>query len=264
MQLKRHLLLPLATLALLAAAPMTHAADEVLATVNGTKITQQDYDVYLREHVKGGANANVNRQRVIDELVSRELVYQDALKQKLDKRKDVLEQLERIRHNLILAAAIDEANKRKPISDDELKALYQEQLKKFNVQEYKARHILLKEKSEAEKVITELDLGGNFAELAKKYSTGPTAKDGGDLGWFAPQQMVPEFGQAVVQLEKGKYTKAPVQTKFGWHVIMLEDTRSAEPPTFEQVKGNLTNLVQQRRLNEYIESLRGKADIKIK
>jgi len=252
---------------LVAAATLTFtgyamAADSnaVLATVNGSKITQKDYDQYIQLNSQG---AQMAKGRVIDELVSRELVYQDALKQKLDKDKDVKAQIEALRTNIILGAALSKAVKSKPISDKELKKVYDEKVGNFKLTEYKARHILLKTKEDAEKVVTELDMGGDFADLAKKRSTGPSAKQGGDLGWFAAQQMVPEFSQVLVQLDKGKYTKTPVQTKFGWHVIKLEDTRDAKPPTFDEVKPKLQQSIEQQRLSDYIKGLREKAKIKI-
>ncbi len=236
------------------------AADEVLATVNGKKITQKDFDQYMAMNTQG---ANAPKERIVDELVNRELVYQDAIKQGLDKDKDVLAHLEALRTNVILGAALGKATTSKPITDAELKKLYDDKLGNFKMTEYKARHILLKTKEDAEKVITELDMGGDFAELAKNKSTGPSSKQGGDLGWFAPQQMVPEFSSALLQLKKGKYTKEPVQTKFGWHVIKLEDTRNAEPPKFDDVKQRLKQNVEQQRLSDYIKTLREKAKIKV-
>lgn len=262
MSLSHRVLLPLVAATALSFAPMSQAADAtVLATVNGKKITQQDYDTYTRENPQ---SQQVGKERILNELISRELVYQDALKKGLDKDKVLLARLEAVRQNLILGAALESAMSKSAITDKELKQMYDERLADFKVQEYKARHILLASKDEAEKVITELDMGGNFAELAKKKSTGPTGEKGGDLGWFAPQQMVPEFGQAVSKLQKGKYTKSPVQTQFGWHVIKLEDTRSATPPKFEEVKPQLKKVAEQKRASEYMESLKNKAKVEIK
>lgn len=262
MSLSHRVLLPLVAATALCFAPLSQAAEaKVLATVNGTKITQQDIDGYMSQNAKG---AQVDQNQVLNELISRELVFQDALKKGLDKDKELLAKLDVLRKNLILGAALQNAMNSPVISDADLKKMYDDRLADFNVQEYKARHILVKSKEEADKVVTELDMGGDFAELAKKKSTGPTGKDGGDLGWFAPQQMVPEFGQAVSQLEKGKYTKSPVQTKFGWHVIKLEDTRSAEPPAFEQVKPQLKKVAEQSRANDYLQSLKAKAKIEMK
>lgn len=236
------------------------AADAVLATVNGKKITQKDYDQYLQMN---NQSANMPKERVLDELVSRELVYQDAIKKGMDKDKEVKAHLDALKINVILGAALQKAATSKPITDAELKKIYDEKIANLKMSEYKASHILLKTKEDAEKVITELDMGGDFSELAKNKSTGPSAKQGGDLGWFAPQQMVPEFSGALVQLEKGKYTKVPVQTKFGWHVIKLEDTRDATPPTFDEVKPRLEQNIQQQRLSDYIKGLRDKGKVKI-
>jgi len=236
------------------------AATAVLATVNGKKITQKDYDMYVQLNAQ---SAKAPKERIIDELVSRELVYQDAIKKGLDKDKEVKAHLAALKTNVILGAALNKAATSKKITDKELKKLYDDKIANMKMTEYKASHILLKTKEDAEKVITELDMGGDFADLAKKKSTGPSAKQGGDLGWFAPQQMVPEFSGALVQLEKGKYTKVPVKTKFGWHVIKLEDTRDAKPPTFDEVKPRLEQSIQQQRLSDYIKGLRDKAKIKI-
>ncbi len=262
MSLSQRVLLPLVAVSALCLAPLSQAANaKVLAIVNGNNITQQEYDAFIQEHPQG---AQITKEQALNELISRELVYQDAMKNGLDKDKELLAKLEAIRQNLILGTALERAMSKPEVKDSELKKMYQERLSEFDVQEYKARHILLASKDEAEKVITELDMGGNFAELAKKKSTGPTGKKGGDLGWFAPQQMVPEFSQAVAQLKKGKYTKNPVQTQFGWHVIKLEDTRKATPPTFDEVKPQLKKIAEQRRASKYMESLKSKAKIEIK
>jgi peptidyl-prolyl cis-trans isomerase C len=263
MPLPHRLILPVFAATAIGLAPLSSASAEEIASINGKSITQQDYDQFLAENA-GANKGKIDRQQVINELVSRELVYQDAVKKGIDKDAEVLKKLATIKQNLIIGAALEKAMSNPPINDAELKKIYDEKVAGFDQKEYKASHILLKTKEEAEKVITELDMGGNFAELAKKKSTGPTGKTGGDLGWFAPQQMVPEFSSAAVKLEKGKYTKEPVKTKFGYHVIKLEDTRKAEPPSFEDVKPQLQRAVQQQRANEYLQSLKDKADIKIK
>jgi peptidyl-prolyl cis-trans isomerase C len=264
MSLSHRLLLPVFAATAIGMASLSHAADDkVLATVNGESISEKDLDRFVSQNAKGN-KGQINRQQVLNEMISRELVYQDALKQGLDKDPEVLKKLEAIKVNLILGAAMENIMSKPAIKDSELKSMYDEKLAEFNVKEFKARHILLKNKSDAEKVITELDMGGDFAELAKKKSTGPSGKNGGDLGWFAPQQMVPEFSTAVGKMEKGSYTKQPVQTQFGWHVIKLEDTRQAEAPSFEQVKPQLQKVVQQRRVNDYLQSLKDKANIEVK
>ncbi|MES9970746.1 MAG: peptidylprolyl isomerase [Candidatus Thiodiazotropha sp.] len=114
----------------------------------------------------------------------------------------------------------------------------------------------MKEQQEASALIEKLDGGADFAELAKEHSTGPTGKNGGDLGWFDPAQMVKPFGDALVAMEKGKYSKAPVETQFGWHVILLEDSRQTEAPTLDSVKDKIVNKLKQNALSDYMQGLR--------
>ena len=122
--------------------------------------------------------------------------------------------------------------------------------------EFKARHILVETQGEAQDLITQLDGGADFAELVKEKSTGPSGPSGGDLGWFPPDRMVPEFSSAVVELEDGAYTKSAVQTQFGWHVILREDSRESTPPPFETMRDVLRQRVESSKLQDYIEGLR--------
>ena len=121
-----------------------------------------------------------------------------------------------------------------------------------------------KSEDDAKAVIKELDNGAVFSDVAKAKSTGPTGPDGGDLGWFKAGQMVPPFAQALTQMQKGTYSKAPVQTQFGWHVILLEDTRKATPPKFEDVKPQLANMMRGQQINAYIQNLRKNAKVDLK
>jgi peptidyl-prolyl cis-trans isomerase C len=128
--------------------------------------------------------------------------------------------------------------------------------------EYKARHILVEKKETAESLIRDLQAGGDFAKLAKAESKDPgSAAKGGDLGWFSGQSMVKPFSDALATLEKGKITTAPVQTQYGWHVIQLEDTRSPQPPAFDDVKQQVEMLTQRKKLQTYLDELRKTAKI---
>ena len=142
-------------------------------------------------------------------------------------------------------------------SDEEMRALYDEQANMAPPVEFKARHILVETQGEAAEIITQLDGGADFAELAMEKSTGPSGPSGGDLGWFPPERMVAEFSQAVQELDDGAYTKEPVQTQFGWHVILREDSRDAAPPTLESVRDVIKQRVEQDKLQEYIDGLHG-------
>jgi peptidyl-prolyl cis-trans isomerase C len=141
-------------------------------------------------------------------------------------------------------------------TDDELRAAYDEQAAGAAGEEFKARHILVETQGEATDIIAQLDDGADFAELAKEKSTGPSGPSGGDLGWFPPDRMVTEFSQAVQNLKDGEYSKDPVQTQFGWHVILREESRDAVPPPFESVRDAIKQQVEARKLQAYIDSLR--------
>jgi len=147
------------------------------------------------------------------------------------------------------------------VTDEAIKAEYEKMVSGPGGTEYKARHILVKTEGEAKTVIEKLKKGEKFEELAKTYSTGPSKTKGGDLGWFSPNQMVPPFSAAVVALKKGEYTTTPVKTQFGWHVILLEDSRKKTPPAFESVKARIRSSLQMQEIQKHIEELRKNATI---
>ncbi len=242
------------------------AAADVVATVNGTPITEDMLDTYVDERTRGHGSqiSPDDRTNLLNQLISLELLADEAQKQGVDKKKDVAIDLELQRSSLLASNLIHGYLDSHPVSDDDLKAAYQDHIKGMDLKEYKARHILVKTEAEANDVIAKLNKGADFATLAKKVSTGPSGKDGGDLGWFSPSQMVKPFSDAVAQLKKGEYTKSPVQTRFGWHVIKLEDTRKVPAPTFDDLKSNLENKLKGQAVEAYVNQLRGQAKIDIK
>ena len=247
-----------------AAPAMPADESKVLATVNGKAITANMLALY-QQHRQGRTPNSPPAQDakvVLDEIISLELASQDGEKKGVDRKPEVHSQIEQQRRALIAASAFQEQMEANPITDEELKALYEEKTQGSG-SEYKARHILVEEKETAETLIVELDKGADFAELAKEHSTGPSGKSGGDLGWFSPQTMVKEFSDAAKGMEKGSYSKEPVQTQFGWHIILLEDTRESTPPPFEQVKPQLEMMVRNQRVQDYLSGLREAADIQI-
>lgn len=148
------------------------------------------------------------------------------------------------------------------ITEDALRKRYDETIAtQSGEEEVKARHILLDTEEEAEAVIEELEDGADFAKLAQEKSTGPSAAQGGDLGWFQAGQMVPEFSAAAFALEPGTYTKEPVKSQFGWHVILLEEKRTADAPSFEQVHDQLTADMTRELIQARLEKLRGEAKV---
>lgn len=150
------------------------------------------------------------------------------------------------------------------VSPEEVEARYQSYLQENPPEEeIHARHILLESEDEARQVIAQLDEGADFAALAEEHSTGPSAAQGGDLGYFTGQQMVPNFAEAAFALEPGSYTKDPVQTEFGWHVILVEDKRTKSPPTFEQLEPQLKQELQGAAVESHLAGLRADAEIEV-
>lgn len=235
----------------------------VVATVNGQAITEDMLDLYVqqRQARNPGNTDGTDRNAILTEVISLELASQDGEKKGVQNTKDVALQINQQRRAVIASAAIKQQLAAEPVTDEELQKLYQEKI--GGGSEYKARHILVEEKDKAVTLIAELDKGGDFSEMAKEHSTGPSGKTGGDLGWFSPKQMVPPFSEAVATMKKGEYTKEPVQTQFGWHIIILDDVRESTPPPFEQVKGQLKMLVQNQRVQDYIARLKDSASIEI-
>jgi peptidyl-prolyl cis-trans isomerase C len=238
--------------------------ENILVTVNGKPITKTMYGIYFQERMRVTPNAQNTpemQMNVLNELTNVMLVAEDAEKKQLDKREDVTAAMELLRVKLLTQTAIQDYATNHPPSEEEIQKYYDSEYAGKSTTEYKARHILVKEEAQAKSLIEELDKGADFAKLATEHSTGPTGKNGGDLGWFDSSQMVQPFTDAVKSLEKGKYTKEPVKTQFGWHVILLEDTRESPPPALEQVKPSITTHLQQQALAQYMQDLR--ADSKL-
>lgn len=248
-----------------AAAPAAAAETAVVATVNGQPITEEMLQIYGAQRSRNPGAQPISREAALDELVNIELVTQDAEKHNIDKRPNVAKQLDWQRRSLLVGVSMREYVATHPITDDELKKAYDEQVKKHDGHEYHARHILVDNEDEAKSLIAELGKGGDFAKLATEKSKDPSGKQGGgDLGWFSTDQMVKPFSDAVAKMKKGDISKKPVQSQFGWHVIKLEDTREVPPPSFENLKEQLQMQLQNQRVDAYLAELRKDAKIDIK
>ncbi len=243
-------------------APAAKDDSAVVATVNGTPITEAVLSLYEEQMQNRRGGPPMDRSAILEEVINLELASQAGTKEGLADERNTQLQIEQQRRAVIATNAIHKYLESHPISEEDLHKVYDEQVPKGN--EYKARHILVDDEDAAKKLIAELDQGADFSELAKEHSTGPSGKNGGELGWFSPKQMVAPFSDAVAKLEKGQYTKEPVKTQFGWHVIMLDDVRETTPPSFEQVKPQLQAFVQKQRVQDYINGLREGAEIEIK
>ncbi|MEW8462386.1 MAG: peptidylprolyl isomerase [Candidatus Thiodiazotropha endolucinida] len=232
---------------------------ETLLTVNGEAITRTMYSLYFQDRMRNvpdAQNSPEMQMSVLNELSNIIIVAQDAEKQGILKRPEVAASVDLLKAKLLTQIAIQDFASNHEPSEEDIQKAYQEDYAGQSGSEYKARHILVKEQDEATALIEKLDGGADFAELAVEHSTGPTGKNGGDLGWFDVAQMVKPFGDALKNMEKGKYSTAPVETQFGWHVILLEDTRDTEAPTLDSVKGKIVNKLKQVALSDYMQGLR--------
>lgn len=234
---------------------------EAIAEVNGKFISKSSFDMMKDQIAQRGQS--IPADKLLDELVRMELLVQEAEKKKLAETPEISNQLAMMKRSLLSQAAVKNYIDSNPVSDEELKAEYDKKIIAKGSAEYKARHILVKTEDEAKKVIAELNAGAKFEALAKTKSTGPSGPKGGDLGWFSPDRMVPPFSEAVIALENGKYTTAPVQTQFGWHIILREESREKTPPAFETVKEQLLPLLQRQKVQSYLESLRNQAKVEV-
>jgi peptidyl-prolyl cis-trans isomerase C len=236
----------------------------VVATVNGEKLSSELFDTFVQAVTAGNTQeppTDEQKAQMLDQLINMTLAAQAAGKEGLEKDPKVAARLELLRTQILAEAASEKYIKAHPVSETELKAEYDTQIAGMP-KEYKARHILVEKKETADSIIRELQAGGDFSKLATEESKDPgSAKNGGDLGWFNAQTMVKPFADAVAALEKGKYTETPVQSEFGFHVILLDDVRSAEAPPFDQVKPQVEMFVQRKKLQEYLDSLRKTANI---
>ena len=236
------------------------------ATVNGTAISQRTVDaIALQGAASGRPDTPETRKAIIDQLAMQMVVAAEAVKKGLDKTPEVAEQIDAVKQSVLANAYVRDFVKTNTVTDDAVKAEYERIRATVTGSEYKARHILVEKEAEARDIIARLKKDpGAFAKLAMEKSKDPGSKaNGGDLGWFDPSGMVPEFGAAVTKLEKGKFTQEPVKTQFGYHVILLEDSRAIAAPPLDDVKPQLTQQLQQQALKKQLDALKAGAKIEV-
>lgn len=236
------------------------------ATVNGTAISQKMVDVIAKRGASSGRpDTPEARAAIIDQLTLQVVLADEAIKKGLDKSAEVAEQMEALKQSVLANAYIEDFLENNPITDDMVKAEYERIKATVTGTQYKARHILVAKESEAKNIIAKLKKDpGSFEKLAKEQSTDQGSKDqGGDLGWFDLTRMVPEFGAEVARLGKGKFTEVPVKTQFGYHVILLEDSKPIEAPPIDEVKTQLTQQLQQTNVKKQLDALKATAKIEI-
>ena len=237
--------------------------ENAVAMVNGTYISKKTLETLEKEIEQRSHGQKFPKKQLLEELIQRELLVQDAKQKKLAQSAEVAERINMATRSLLSQAVVKDYMKSNPVSDEEIKAEYDKEVAKSSGDEYKARHILVKKEDEAKKLIAELTAGADFQALAKKHSTGPSGPQGGDLGWFVDGQMVEVFSKAVIAMENGAFTKDPVKSQFGWHVILREDSRKQTPPPFDTIKEQLRPALEQKKIQAMLETLREKAKVEI-
>jgi peptidyl-prolyl cis-trans isomerase C len=252
-----------------AAAPAVSDTPAVppVAIVNGTPIPRTDYDAFLKNLLQGKPATDLTaeqKNQVLDELITMQLVSTQAVKDGLEKEPDVAANLDVMRMRILSDAESQKILKGKEPTDAQLHAEYDSAIASMDKSEYHAEHILVPTKEKAEQLIKKIKAGAKFEDVAKAESTDNSKANGGDLGWFTLTRMVKPFGDAVKTLKKGEMTQEPVQTQFGWHIIKLLDTRDVAPPPFDQVKAQVTKAVIQKELIAYVDDLKKNAKIEKK
>jgi peptidyl-prolyl cis-trans isomerase C len=237
-------------------------ADAKVATVNGVAIPKNRVDVIVHaQAAQGRKDTPELRTAIRESLITLEVVNQEAKRVGINKNPDILAQIDLARANILAQAFHVDYLKKHPVSDDTLKAEFEKIKAQRGDKEYKARHILVEDEASAKEVIEKLNKGEKFAELAKTSKDAGSKDHGGELDWNTPAGFVKPFSDAMVKLEKGKYTATPVQSQFGWHVIELDDVRPAVFPDFEQIKPKLEERMQEQNFQKAVAELRAKAKI---
>ena len=260
--MKMKLLSAVATAALLCTGAPAVLAQNV-AIVNGKAVPKSRVDALAQQVARSGRPVTPEMQgQLKEEVIAREIFIQEAQKKGLDATEDFKTQMELARQTLLIRELFSEFQKANPVTDADVKAEFDKFAAANSGKEYKARHILVEKEADAKAIIAQLKKGGKFEEIAKKSSKDPgSGAKGGDLDWANPSNYVAEFSQALVALTKGKLTETPVKTQFGYHIIRLDDIRDAQLPKFEEVKPQITQQMQQQKMNKYQEELRGKAKV---
>ena len=247
------------------AAPKKGAAKGAppVATVNGVPVPRARAEALLNQQRQRGAPDNDQlRAQVREELVNREVLMQEAQRAGITRSADVAAQLDLARQEIVISAYLRDYVRKNPVSDADVQKEYDRVKAEQGDKEYRARHILVETEDQAKQMVAELKKGGKFEELAAKNSKDPGSKDrGGDLDWHGPGDFDRTFSDAMMKLEKGKFTETPVRTRFGFHIIQLDDVRSGRFPSFAEVRPRIQQQLTQGKIDELVKSLRGKAKV---
>lgn len=237
--------------------------NQLVAVVNGTEIRISDVmEMIGRLPQNVQMQAYSNMPAMIERTIDLELILKASEQAGLREDAVVQEQIEAISRDVLRQTYLERLAET-AVTEAELREAYDTYVQENPPEQVRARHILVESESEAQEIIGQLDGGADFAELAREKSTGPTGENGGDLGYFERGQMVAPFAEAAFGLEPGSYTETPVQTQFGWHVILVEDKRTGEPPSFEELQPQLRQELEQEAIQTHLTELRNSADIEV-
>lgn len=233
-----------------------------LAVVNGKPVPSSRADIMIKQMAAQGQQDTPElRAMVKEELINREILIQEADKLGLGTNAEVKSQVEIARQSILIRALVADFLKKNPVKDADIKAEYDRFRAQASDKEYHARHILVEKEEDAKAIIAKLKGGAKFEELAKQSKDPGSADNGGDLDWAAPAAFVKPFSDAMISLQKGQLYDTPVKTQFGYHVIKLDDVRAAKIPTLEEVKPQIAEGLQQKKLQGFQQQLRAKAKI---
>jgi len=238
------------------------AAGNIVVTINGRALDEKSFKDYIAQrHAGSKEKPDISDARLLDEFINYELAIQDAESLKLDNKPEIIRELETHRKNILASAAFQNYVTTNPLTEEQMRKDYEARMSELTLTEYNLRHILLSNADDATTVMAALKEGADFFSLVKKYSTGPSASEGGLLGWQSEFDLLPEFKAPVAKLEKGQHATTPVKTRFGWHIIYLDDKRVNPPPKYEEVKDRVKQVLQRNQIEKYLVQLRSKAVI---
>lgn len=237
-----------------------------LAIVNGKPITHELLIVYrkLKEMQEGHAtDTPISEKESIEELINMQLLVQKAQRENLHRLPEIANLIQLQQDSILAKRAINDMLRGHVADEESINSEYRRQYTGQTQREYSARHILVRELTTAEQLISQLRQGADFAQLAQQHSIGPSAPHGGNLEWFSLDSVLPEFARAVQMLEKNDITATPIQTRYGWHVIQLLDAREIAPPPLQQVRERIIASLQDAYLDQALQQLRSEADIQL-
>ena len=237
---------------------------EAIATVNGQPISVEMFNSYARARMQQQKGIDIDQHRgaIINELINRQLLAQEAVKSGLDKKSQVKAEIQSQQENILSSMMMRHHLSQNETTEEMIKQEYDDFVKNTNFDEYKVSHIMIKTKEEADAIMAKLDKGESFSEIAKKKSLDPNGKQGGSLGWVTPARMPAPFAQMLSTIKKGK--QGSMSGPNGWHIFRMDDIRTKEPPSFEDSKQAMAGKIQKKNLQEFIEKLKTAANIEIK